>query len=308
MRSAEGPRARARPEGTAVEVAGRRLQLSNLDKVIWPATGTTKGDLVTYYLEVAPAILPHLSGRALTLKRYPDGVEGGSFYEKNCPSHRPGWVPTSSMGGTAYCRAEEPATLVWLANLASVELHPGLGRLPDLGSPTAVVFDLDPGPPAGLMQCCRVALAVRDLLSQLGLHSWAKTSGNKGLQVYAPLNSGATYASTAPFAKAVARLLERRHPDLVLSHQQRAARTGKVLIDWAQNGASRTTVSVYSLRAAARPTVSTPVRWDEVERALGAGDADQLRFDWRAVLRRLESEGELMRPVLELSQELPELG
>ena len=233
-----------------MEIEGRAINLSNLDKVLWPATGTTKGDMVNYYAQIAPVLVPHLVGRAVTLKRFPDGVEKGSFYEKNCPSHKPPWVGTVKMGDVNYCLVEEAAAVVWLANLAAIELHPTLAAKPDLGSPTAVVFDLDPGAPADVLTCARVALLVRDVLERLHLEAWAKTSGSKGLQLYVPLNSGATYERSTPFAKAVAQLLEKRHPDLVLSYQLRAARAGKVLIDWSQNVASKTTVSVYSLRPA----------------------------------------------------------
>lgn len=292
---------------TTIEVAGRQLIVSNLDKVLWPATGTTKGEMLDYYTRIAPVLVPHLAGRAVTLKRYPDGVEKGFFFEKNCPSYKPAWMETVKMGDVNYCLVEEPAAVVWLANLASIELHPTLAAKPDLNCPTSVVFDLDPGPPADVLTCARVAFLVRDLLSQLGLESWAKTSGNKGLQMYAPLNSGATYDGTTPFAKAVAQLLEKRHPELVLSYQLRTARAGKVLIDWSQNVASKTTVSVYSLRARAEPTVSTPVTWDELADALSAGEADRLTFEWPEVLARVERHGDLMSELLDRKQQLPEL-
>jgi bifunctional non-homologous end joining protein LigD len=301
------PRHRSRKKGigSTVGVAGRQVPISNLDKVLWPATGTTKGEMIGYYARIAPAMVPHLAGRAVTLKRCPDGVEKGSFFEKNCPSHKPSWVGTVKMGEVNYCLVEEAATLVWLANLAAIELHPTLATRPDLGSPTSVVFDLDPGPPADVLTCARVAVLVRDLLAPLGLECWAKTSGSKGLQLYAPLNSGATYDRTAPFAKAVAQLLESRHGELVLSYQLRAARAGKVLIDWSQNAASKTTVCVYSLRARPRPLVSTPVTWDEVDEALSTGEADRLSFDWQQVLDRVERYGDLMAEVLDREQDLP---
>ena len=295
-------------KAATAEIGGRRLNLSNLDKVLWPRTGTTKGDMVSYYAQIAPVLVPHLAGRAVTLKRFPDGVEKGSFYEKNCPSHKPPWVGTVKMGDVDYCLIEEAAAVVWLANLAAIELHPTLAAQPDLGSPTSVVFDLDPGAPADVLTCARVALLVRDVLDQLQLEAWVKTSGSKGLQLYVPLNSGATYERSAPFAKAVAQLLERRHPELVLSYQLRAARAGKVLIDWSQNAASKTTVSVYSLRARPEPTVSTPVRWDEVDDALAGGDASRLSFRAGQVLDRAKSEGDLMAEVLTRQQELPQLG
>ena len=287
--------------------SGRKLSLSNLDKVLWPATGTTKGDMVNYYAQIAPVLVPHLAGRAVTLKRFPDGVEKGSFYEKNCPSHKPPWVGTVKMGDVNYCLVAEAAAVVWLANLAAIELHPTLAAQPDLGSPTSVVFDLDPGAPADVLTCARVALLVREVLEHLHLEAWAKTSGSKGLQLYVPLNSGATYERSTPFAKAVAQLLEKRHPDLVLSYQLRAARAGKVLIDWSQNVASKTTVSVYSLRARPEPTVSTPMSWDEVEDALAGGDAARFSFRWSEVLDRARDKGDLMADVLTRQQELPEL-
>ena len=306
------PNAKSGKAGTpgtpgTLQVGGRDLALSNLDKVLWPASGTTKGEMVGYYARVAPVLVSHLAGRAITLKRYPNGVDGTSFFEKNCPSYRPPWLETVKMGEVNYCLVEDPASVVWLANLAAIELHPTLATKPDLGSPTSVVFDLDPGPPADVITCARVALLVRDLLAQLHLETWAKTSGSKGIQLYAPLNSGATYEASAPFAKAVAQLLERRHPELIVSYQLKTARAGKVLIDWSQNAASKTTVSVYSLRARPRPTVSTPVTWDELDDALSAGDAAALTFEWAEVLHRVDSHGDLMADLLTLQQELPEL-
>jgi bifunctional non-homologous end joining protein LigD len=292
---------------TTIEVGGRALSVSNVDKVLWPATGTTKGEMLDYYGRIARVLVPHLAGRAVTLKRYPDGVEKGSFFEKNCPSYKPSWMETVKMGDVSYCLVEEPAAVVWLANLAAIELHPTLAAKPDLGQPTAVVFDLDPGPPADVLTCARVAFLVRDLLAPLGLECWAKTSGSKGLQLYVPLNCGATYDKTAPFAKAVAQLLERRHADLVLSYQLRTARANKVLIDWSQNVASKTTVSVYSMRARPQPTVSTPVSWDELDDAVSAPEPGRLSFEWQEVLERVESHGDLMAPVLDRQQELPKL-
>jgi bifunctional non-homologous end joining protein LigD len=290
-----------------VEVGGHHLEVSNLDKVLWPATGTTKGEMLSYYARIAPVLVPHLAGRAITLKRFPDGVDGVSFFEKNCPSYKPSWMHTVKMGDVNYCLVEEPATVVWLANLAAIELHPTLAAKPDLSSPTTVVFDLDPGPPADVITCARVALLIRDLLAQLHLESWAKTSGSKGLQLYVPLNSGATYDRSAPFAKAVAQLLEKRHPDLVVSYQQRAARECRVLIDWSQNTESKTTIGVYSLRARPEPTVSTPVTWDELDDALSAAEPGRLSFEWKEVLDRVERHGDLMAEVLTLEQQLPEL-
>lgn len=296
-----------RPTGGVLHVGGRQLSVSNLDKVLWPATGTTKGDMVGYYAEVAPVLVPHLAGRAITMKRYPNGVEKGSFFEKNCPSHKPPWVETVKMGDVHYCLVEEEATVVWMANLASIEIHPTLAAAPDLDRPTSVVFDLDPGEPAAMLECAEVAFLLKDLLAGLGLQLWAKTSGSKGLQLYAPLNVPVSYEQTAPFARVVAQLLEQRHPDLVISYQQRSARAGKVLIDWSQNAPSKTTVSVYSLRARPEATASTPVTWDELDDALSAREPERLRFTWDQVLGRVRDKGDLMAAVLSARQELPRL-
>lgn len=292
-------------DGTDVTVGSRVLRLSNLDKVLWPETGFTKGQLIDYYARVAEVMVPHLHGRPITLRRWPNGVNAASFYEKNCPSHRPPWVDAVRMGDVNYCLLNEPATLVWVANLAAIELHPSLATDADLESPTSVVFDLDPGPPADVLDCARVALLVRDLLRPLGLEVWPKTSGSKGLQLYLPLNGGATYGQTKPFAHAVARLLERDQPKAVVSVMERSRRKGKVFIDWSQNTASKTTVSVYSVRALPAPNVSTPVTWDELDDALARGDAAALRFDPGQVLDRLAQRGDLHRPVLDVVQELP---
>jgi bifunctional non-homologous end joining protein LigD len=290
-----------------VTVAGRTLKLSNLDKVLWPETGFTKGQLIDYYARVAAVMVPHVRGRPITLRRWPNGVTAASFYEKNCPSHRPPWVDAVPMGDVNYCLLDEPATLVWTANLAAIELHPSLATAADLESPTSVVFDLDPGPPADILTCARVGLLVRETLGRLGLQLWPKTSGSKGLQLYLPLNSGATYAQTKPFAHAVARLLEREHPKEVVSVMERSKRKEKVFIDWSQNTASKTTVAVYSVRALPEPSVSTPVTWDELDDALAAGDASALRFDPGQVLDRVQRLGDVHAPVLEVVQELPQL-
>jgi bifunctional non-homologous end joining protein LigD len=288
-------------------VGGRTLRLSNLDKVLWPETGFTKGQLIDYYARVADILVPHLQGRPITLRRWPNGVEAASFYEKNCPSHRPPWVNSVRMGDVNYCLLDEPATLVWTANLAAIELHPSLATAIDLDAPTSVVFDLDPGPPADVLSCARVALLVRQVLGSLGLELWPKTSGSKGLQLYVPLNGGASYSQTKPFAHALARLLEREHPDLIVSVMERSKRRKKVFIDWSQNTASKTTVAVYSVRALPQPNVSTPVTWDELEAAVAGNDAAALRFDPHEVLRRVERSGDLHQPVLEVRQELPRL-
>lgn len=288
-----------------VDVGGRALRLSNLDKVLWPDTGFTKGQLIDYYTRVAPVLVPHLAGRAVTLRRWPNGVAGKSFFEKHCPSHRPDWVETVQQGDVAYCLVEEPATVVWMANLAAIELHPTLGRAPDLDTPTAVVFDLDPGPPADAITCAEVAKLLRELFERLDLRSWVKTSGSKGLQLYVPLNTHVTFDTARDFALAAAKLLEREHPRLVVTSQERAARKGKVLIDWSQNTPTKTTVSVYSMRALSTPSVSTPITWDELDAARTANDLEALRFGPEAVLGRLGAQGDLLAPLLTTEQELP---
>ncbi|HEX2070523.1 MAG TPA: non-homologous end-joining DNA ligase [Thermoleophilaceae bacterium] len=290
-----------------VDVEGRRVRLSNLDKVLFPKAGFTKGQVIDYYTRIAPIALPHLCGRALTLKRYPNGVEGDFFYEKQRPSFTPAWVHTApiQMGERLidFILADDLPTLVWLANLADLELHPSLSRARRPDQPTVMAFDLDPGPPAGIAECREVALMLRDAFAQLGLESFPKTSGSKGMQVYVPLNvDGVTYDDTKPFAHAIAQLLERQHDKLIVSSMKKSLREGKVLIDWSQNDRHKTTVAVYSLRAKDRPTVSTPLAWDEVE------DEDlELVFETEDVLARVEERGDLFAPVIELEQSLPEL-
>lgn len=298
--------------GGEVTVDGRRLKLSNLQKVMYPSTGFAKAQVIDYYTRISPVLLPHLAGRALTLKRYPDGVEAEYFYEKECPSHRPDWVETvpiwsGSNGRTVnYCLANNLPTLIWVANLASLELHTSLARASDPASPTLVVFDLDPGEPAALAECCRVGLRIREVLEGVGLQSVAKTSGSKGLQVYVPLNSPATYVRTSGFAKTVADLLAREYPGDVVSNMRKNLRRGKVFIDWSQNSEHKTTVCVYSLRARQRPTVSTPVSWDEVEAvAAGKAGAGSLVFEAGEVLERVQREGDLFAAAATLEQHLP---
>jgi bifunctional non-homologous end joining protein LigD len=273
---------------------------------MYPATGFTKGQVIDYYTRVAPVLLPHLRGRPLTLKRYPDGVEGEFFYEKNCPSHAPDWVRKEKIDKIAYCVCDDLATLVWAANLADLELHPSLSLAEEIERPTVMAFDLDPGEPAGLMECREVALLLRDALEQLGLESRPKTSGSKGIQVYVPLNApGVTYDDdTKPLSMALARHLEAQHPKHVVSSQKKELRRGKVLIDWSQNDEHKTTVSVYSLRARERPTVSTPLSWEELERA---DRPDDLTFESDEVLERVEEHGDLFAAVGEQRQELPDL-
>ena len=293
-----------------VRVEGRELALTNLDKVLYPAAGFTKARVIDYYTRIAPVLLPHLHGRPLTLKRYPDGVDGLSFFEKNCPSFHPPWLKVapiwseSSRRTLEFCMAEDVASLVWLANLAAIELHPNLARATAITRPSVVAFDLDPGFPAGMAECCRVALVLRELLDRLGMQAFAKTSGSKGLQVYVPLNTEVTYDETRPFARDIAMALEGRAGLGVVSSMKKSLRPGKVLVDWSQNDEHKTTVSVYSLRAKERPTVSTPITWEET--ASGA-EGNQLAFEAAEVLARVDASGDLFAPVLELKQKLPRL-
>ncbi len=294
-----------------VVIAGKRLKLSNLDKVFYPASGFTKGQIIDYYVRVSPFLLPHLRGRPLTLKRYPDGVEGPFFYEKRCPTHRPDWVRTSaawSEGKGAeieFCLADDLPTLVWAANLADLELHTSLSLASSIRQPTMIAFDLDPGAPAGLTECCQVAVLLRGLLDKLRLRSFPKTSGSKGLQIYVPLNTPASYEETKALSRALAELLEQQHPQLVVSKMKKSLRVGKVLVDWSQNDEHKTTVCVYSLRAKDRPTVSTPVTWKEVEKGVKPAGANALVFESDQVLKRTAKLGDLFGPVLELKQRLP---
>jgi len=293
-----------REEANAVvaEVGGRQVKLSNLDKVLYPEVGFAKRDVIEYFARIAPTVLPHLEGRALTLKRYPNGVQANYFYEKNAPSHRPEWVKTARVGDIDYVVVDDEATLVWLANLADLELHTSLALATDPERPTLVAFDLDPGPPATVVECCQVALLLRGMFAGLGLECFAKTSGSKGMQVYVPINGDATFAQTKSFAKAVAELLAREEPGLVVARQTKSARKGKVLVDWSQNDRIKTTVNAYSLRAMERPTVSTPVTWDEVR---AARTVEDLTFEARDALRRVDEQGDLFAPVLSLVQKLP---
>ncbi|MBA3865936.1 MAG: ATP-dependent DNA ligase [Solirubrobacterales bacterium] len=298
-----------------VEVEGRELKLTNLDKVLYPETGFSKGEMVDYYANVAPAMVPHLSGRAVTLRRFPEGVDDldAAFFEKRCPKHRPKWVKTARVeagphaGKIDFCVCDGLPTLVWMAQLASIELHPSLSLSRAPKRPTVLAFDLDPGPPADIVQCCRVGLRLRELFDHFGLEAFPKTSGSKGLQVYVPLNNKTSYEVTKPFAKAIAQLLEKQTPDDVVSKMKRVEREGKVFVDWSQNHQSKTTIAVYSLRARERPTASTPVTWKEVAAVADSGDGSTLIFEAAAVLERIEEHGDLFAPVLELQQELPEL-
>jgi bifunctional non-homologous end joining protein LigD len=279
--------------------------------VLWPKTGFSKGEAIDYYARVAETILPHLAGRPLTRVRFPDGTESQRFFEKRAPSHTPDWVRKAPIEmGTAglldFVVCDDRPTLIWLAQLAALELHPSLSLASDPETPTVIAFDLDPGEPATIVECSRVGLRVRELFGNLGLESFAKTSGSKGLQVYVPLNTEVGYDRTKPFARAVAQALERAEPKLVVSRQKKELRKGKVLVDWSQNDRAKTTVAVYSLRCRDRPWASTPLRWEEVEALADDGDPESVRFEASAVLERIGSHGDLFAPVLELEQELPE--
>ena len=291
-----------------VDVAGRRLSLSNLGKPLY-ASGFTKGEVIDYYARVADVMVPHLAHRCLTLKRFPDGTAGDGFFEKRCPKHRPDWVPVSlgpsdRRGGIDYCRIEEPAALVWAANLAAIELHAPMAYADDQDHPRTVVFDFDPGPQTDIGDCSTVALRVREILHSVDLDGWCKTSGSKGMQLYVPLNTGdATHEDTANFAKAVGALLTQQTPDLVTTVMAKVERPGKIFVDWSQNAFHKTTIAPYSLRARPDPTVSTPVSWEEVERC-AAGETP-LRFEAVDVLARVADLSDLFEPVLTERQALP---
>lgn len=301
-------------ERVPVEIEGRQLSLSNLQKVLYPEAGTTKAAIIDYYTRIADVMLPHLRGRPLTMVRYPNGVDGGRFFEKRCPDHRPDWMGTVALdresGGQAieHCDVQERADLVWTANLAALELHTTMARLPDTERPTMVVFDLDPGAPADIVTCARVALILRQLFERLALTAFPKTSGSKGLQLYIPVNQpDLTYDDTRAFSLSTGQLVEKVHPDLALTKMTKSERTGKVFIDWSQNHRTKTTVTAYSLRARTRPTVSTPVTWDEVSDAADQGSAEALTFEFGDVLSRVERFGDLFAKTETLEQELPAL-
>ena len=303
-------------ETRQVEVEGKELRLSNLDKVLYPKAGFTKGEMVDYYAKVAPAIVPHLSGRAVTLRRFPEGVDDldAAFFEKRCPKHRPKWVKTAKVeagpraGTIEFCVCDSLPTLVWMAQLAAIELHPSLSKSRAPKRPTALVFDLDPGPPADVVDCARVAVRLREVLTQLDLECFVKTSGSKGMQLYVPLNTKTSYEQTRPFGQALGQLVAKQDPENILAKMgKKTDRSGKVLIDWYQNNERKTTIAVYSLRARDRPTCSTPVTWEEVEKAADSGDGSRLVFETTDVLERIEEHGDLFAPVLELEQELPKL-
>lgn len=288
---------------TEIHVDGRRLSLSNLEKVIYPDAGFTKAQVIDYYARIAPFMLPHLEGRALTLVRCPDGVDGERFFEKRCPPHHPAWVP--EVGELHSCEARDLPTLVWLANLAALELHTLQARAREPDRPTAIVFDLDPGPPAGMLDCCRVALELRDLLGELGLLAVVKTSGSKGLHLSVPLHTEATADHTKAVAHTLGRIMAKRDPKRVVTEMRKDLRRGRVFVDWSQNDEHKTTVAPYSLRIQPRPTVSTPLSWDEVEETLDAREPERLSFETDDVLARVERLGDLFEANLRTVQSLP---
>jgi bifunctional non-homologous end joining protein LigD len=281
-----------------LEVGGRRLRIRHLDRVVFPRAGTTKGELLDYYVRVADAMLPHLRDRLLHMHRYPEGVEGPRFWQKACPEHRPEWLPVAPVwsqekhADIEYCVVNELAGLLWAVNLGSIELHTSLHRRDDLHRPTALAFDLDPGEGVGVLECGEVALRLRDLFAEMDRTAFVKTSGSKGLQVFVPMES-ATYEETKPASRKVAELLEGERPERVVSRMAKALRPGKVLVDWSQNTEHKSTVCVYSVRAKERPTVSTPLRWSELEEALDRGDPDRLVFQMGDVLERVAEHGDL---------------
>ena len=293
---------------STVKVGERELSLSNLHKVLYPGTGTTKAEVIEYYARIAPVMLPHLAGRCITLKRFPDGVESEGFFEKRCPKHRPAWIDTAvgpgdRGGDIGYCRFDEPAALVWAANMAALELHVPMAFAADLEAPRAIVFDFDPGLPAAMRECCEAALWVRDVLGAVNLQGWCKTSGSKGLQLYVPLNTPCTHQLASDFALAVGQVLEHQHRDRITTTMAKAERPGKIFVDWSQNARHKTTIGVYSMRARPEPTCSTPVTWAEVEEC-AAGERE-LKFTWRDVLARVDEFGDLFADVLTVQQTIP---
>lgn len=301
------------PKKAATSTAEPEVKFSNLDKVFFPKTGYTKGDMIRYYLDIGPWLLPHLHNRPITMIRFPDGVTGEKFYEKNAPRFRPAWVQTFPVprreheGTIDYILINDPESLAWVANLASIELHPFLHRVPDIDTPTHAAFDLDPGEGADLLTCIEVAFLIKDLLAGLKLEIFPKVSGSKGLQLYLPLNTKTTYDITSPFAHAVADLLEKQHPDLIVADMPKLKRRGRVLIDWSQNSRSKTTVSVYSMRGKRdEPYVSLPVTWDELKKVQRSRKIAALNFSPDAAVARVRKLGDLFEPVLKLKQRLPE--
>jgi bifunctional non-homologous end joining protein LigD len=298
-------------DSATIEVDGRTLRLTNLSRVVYPEVGFRKAQVLDYYARIAPALLPHLRGRAMTLKRYPGGVSGPHFYDKHC-TNRPEWVPTAPMWSDRkredieFCRIEDTASLIWSVDYGNLEMHPLLSIAPDFDTPTTLAFDLDPGEPAGLLDAAEIALVLRDVLAGVRLESFAKTTGSRGVQVYAPLNSEATFPAAKAFARSVAEVMAGRMADRVVARMDKRLRAGRVLVDWSQNDRHKSTVAAYSLRAKlARPTVSMPVAWQELEEAIAGGDADRLLTGPEEALDRVAEQGDLFAPVLSCVQRLP---
>jgi bifunctional non-homologous end joining protein LigD len=294
-----------------VVIDGRELRLTNLEKMLYPRAGVTKAAVLDYYARIAPTMLPHLRGRAMTLKRYPNGVEGPHFYDKHCAG-RPEWLPTAPMWSArkgediTFCRIDDTASLIWSVNHGNLEMHPLLSVAPHFDTPTTLAFDLDPGEPAGLLDAAEVALLMRDMLAGVGLRTWAKASGSRGVQVYAPLNSPARFEASKAFARSVAEVMAARMPDRIVARMDKRLRTGKVLVDWSQNDRHKSTVAAYSLRAKLhRPTVSVPVTWAELEDTVGRGSAEELLAGPEEALERVREHGDLFAPVLTCVQRLP---
>jgi len=295
----------------SLDVEGRPVPITNPDKPLYPS-GFTKGQVIDYYIQIADLLLPQIRRHPVTLKRYPNGTTSAYFYEKNAPRFTPSWVETFAVprraGGAdiRYVLLNDLPSLVWSANLANLEIHPFLARVPDVQRPCSLVFDLDPGPPADVLACAEIGFLLKDSLERVGLQSFAKVSGSKGMQLYAPLNTAVTYAETRPLARDIAETLAREHPDRVVSEMAKAVRPGKVFIDWSQNSDFKTTIAVYSLRAKAdQPFVSLPFSWDELRRAVRKKDAAMLCLGPQAALRRVKKTGDLFQPVLELKQHFP---
>jgi bifunctional non-homologous end joining protein LigD len=294
-----------------LSISGRTLTLTNLDKVMYPEAHFSKADVLNYYIAISPYILPHVERRPLTMKRYPNGVEAGFFYEKSCPSHMPDWLAVTEAGRTKkvkYCTIEDQAGLVWIANLASLELHVTLSRSEDVYSPTMMVFDLDPGEGMDVLDCAEAGVKLRAMLAGLGLKSYPKTSGGKGLHVLVPLNTPISFQETKDFAHAVALMMEEQYPGAIVSNMRKALRKRKIFVDWSQNDEHKTTVCAYSLRAQPRPTVSVPVTWEELETAIDKKDKSILYFEAGDVLKRVHKEGDLLKPAVATQQELPGMG
>jgi bifunctional non-homologous end joining protein LigD len=299
------------PNSTILTVDGAELKVSNLDKIFYHTSGFTKGQVIDYYIRIAPVMLTHLAKRPITLKRYPNGAKGKFFYQKECPASRPRWLQTTPIWSegnkknTHYCIIDSLPALIWAANLAALELHTSLSETGNMKCPTMLVFDLDPGFPATILECAQVALLLKQHLDKFSLKSFAKTSGSKGLQVYVPLNTPTSYDHTKLFAKTLAKTLEKEQPQLVISKMTKKLRTGKIFIDWSQNDEHKTTVCAYSLRAKETPSVSTPITWEEIINAYQNKHANDLHFSPAEVLERIDRLGDLFAPVLRLKQNMP---